>query len=112
VLLSDALGLVRSPLDQRKYPQINVLYFVGLVGVDFCSNERFFILMRYRIRLAGRPKIYTKTGDKGTSSLFTGERRSKDDEVFEALGMQSKLLQLRHLERLYCPEDKGISSCH
>eukprot|EP00271_Cylindrocystis_brebissonii_P002058 TRINITY_DN12400_c0_g1_i1.p1 TRINITY_DN12400_c0_g1~~TRINITY_DN12400_c0_g1_i1.p1 ORF type:complete len:260 (+),score=36.67 TRINITY_DN12400_c0_g1_i1:43-822(+) len=58
-----------------------------------------------------RYKIYTKTGDKGTSSLYNGERRRKDDDVFEALGDVDELNSALGLAREHCVQQKLEDLC-
>jgi cob(I)alamin adenosyltransferase len=54
------------------------------------------------------PKLYTKSGDKGTSGLYDGSRRPKDDKIFEVLGsldeLNSHLAFLKALQN-----DRGCS---
>nr|WP_319391769.1 cob(I)yrinic acid a,c-diamide adenosyltransferase [uncultured Cohaesibacter sp.] len=52
-------------------------------------------------------KIYTRTGDKGTTALGTGERRPKHDLRIEAYGTvdeTNSIVGLARLEMTGCPE--------
>lgn len=46
-------------------------------------------------------KIYTKTGDSGTTALYTGDRLAKDHAIFSSLGSIDELNA--HL---------GLARCH
>ena len=53
-------------------------------------------------------KIYTKTGDKGTSALYTGDRLEKNNSIFECLGAIDEINANLGLAREHCLLIKDI----
>jgi cob(I)alamin adenosyltransferase len=54
-------------------------------------------------------KIYTKTGDKGTTSLYTGERVAKDSDRVEAYGTVDELDSAFGLARTLCRNGEVVT---
>ncbi|KAL2652176.1 hypothetical protein R1flu_020304 [Riccia fluitans] len=64
---------------------------------SFCSEGKRF-------------KIYTKSGDKGRTSLYDGQRRRKDDPTFEALGDVDELNSALGLAHEYCLQEEILDT--
>ncbi len=54
-------------------------------------------------------RIYTKTGDSGTTALGTGERRRKDDLRIETLGTVDEANSAVGVARLYTAADPALA---
>ena len=58
------------------------------------------------------PRIYTKTGDDGTTGLLYGGRVSKDDLVTEAYGTTDEAVAVLGLARSLCEDEvDGAPTC-
>lgn len=56
-----------------------------------CLSTKLVARSMVRITPVRELKIYTKTGDAGTSVTYSGDRRPKFDPIFEALGTSDEL---------------------
>ncbi len=74
------------------------------------SGAKYFRIETRMSAMVALNRIYTRTGDKGTTALVTGERRSKCDLRIEAYGTVDETNACIGLARLHTASDPTLDA--